>query len=162
MMRYFLFALALLLGSSAFAQAPGPPGPAMTPVGTGASGQALPMLQSTALEASHIFKTSGGNLYSLDVVNTGAAGFILLIDGNSVPADGPLTSCGTTNPAGCLKACFGVAVGTPTAPVSALLLQLQPGPPVSFANGIVAVFSTTGCNSKTIGTAITFFEAQIY
>ena len=80
----------------------------------------------------------------------------------TVPADGALTSCGPTNPTGCLKACYAVGLGTPAAPVYSAPLLLHPGPPVSFANGIVVVFSTTGCNIKTIGTAITFFEAQIY
>jgi hypothetical protein len=153
--------LALLFGASAFAQAPGPPGSGVTAVGTGASSQALPMLQSPALEASHVFKTQPGNLYSLGIVNTGAAGFVLLIDGTTVPADGALTSCGTTNPAGCLKACYPIGLGTATAPVYGGL-QMQPGPPISFANGIVAVYSSTGCTTKTLGAANIFFEAQVY
>lgn len=161
MMRHLLAALALLLAAPAFAQNPGPPGAAMTTVGTGASSQALPMLQSTAAEASHIFKTTGGNLYSLGLVNTGAAGFVLLVDGSTVPADGALTSCGTANATGCLKACYPLAAGAAGAPVFGGL-QLQPGPPISFVNGIIAVYSSTGCSTKTVGAANIFFQAQFY
>jgi hypothetical protein len=153
--------LVLLCAASAFAQNPGPPGSGVTTVATPASSQALPMLQSTAAEASHIFKTQPGNLYSLGIVNTGNAGFILLVDGTTVPADGALTSCGTTNPTGCLKACYPIGLGTATAPVYGGL-QMQPGPPISFVNGIIAVYSSTGCNTKTVGAANIFFEAQDY
>jgi len=159
-MRGFLLAL-LLLGGSAVAQTPGPPGSAVTTVGTGASGQALPMLQSPAFEASHVFKASAGNLYSLGVINTGTSGFILLIDGVTVPADGSLTSCGTSNTTGCLKACYPITAGSPGAPVYGGL-QFQPGPPLPFVNGVVAVFSTSGCNTKTLGGTTGFFEAQVY
>jgi hypothetical protein len=162
-MRYrgTLTALALLLAAlPAAAQAPGPPGASVTTVGTPASSQALPMLQSTALEASHVFKTAPGNLYTLGVVNTGAAGFILLTDGTTIPT-GALTSCGTTNPTGCLKACYPIGVGTTSAPVFGGL-QLSPGPPMPFVNGIGVSYSSTGCNTGTPGSANVFFEAQVY
>jgi len=159
MMKWCALALALLV-SSALAQTPGPPGASVTTVGSGAPSQALPMLQSTALEASHIFKTSPGNLYSLNVTNTAAAGFLLLIDGTTAPT-GALTSCGTANANPCLKACLSLALGTSSAPVTTALI-LQPGPPISFVNGIVAEYSTTGCNTSTLGTAADFFQAQVY
>jgi hypothetical protein len=162
-MRYrgTLTALALLLAAlPAAAQAPGPPGASVTTVGSGAPSQALPMLQSTALEASHVFKTAPGNLYSLGVTNTGSAGFILLTDGTTIPS-GALTSCGTTNPSGCLKACFPIGAGTTSAPVYGGL-QLQPGPPISFANGIGVSYSSTGCNTNTLGSSAAFFQAQVY
>lgn len=155
-----LTALPLLVGI-ALAQAPGPPGSSVTTVATPASSQALPMLQSAAVEASHVFKTQPGNLYSLGVMNTGAAGFVLVIDGTAVPADGALTSCGTTNPTGCLKACYPLGVGTAAAPTYGGM-QLQPGPPMSFVNGIVIAYSSTGCPTKTLGATNIFFEAQVY
>lgn len=164
MVRYHLVGLACLLfviTLSAFAQNPGPPGSAVTTVATPASGQALPMLQSSAAEASHVFKTTGGNLYSLGVVNTGTSGFILLIDGATVPGDGALTACGTANAAGCLKACYPIASGSSSSP-SYGGMQLQPGPPMSFATGIVVAFSTTGCITKTLGATTVFFESQVY
>jgi hypothetical protein len=160
MMRIAALLLLLLVGP-AVAQTPGPPGSAVTPVATPASQQALPMLQSTAAEANHIFKTSGGNLYSLGVINAGGGGYILFIDGATVPADGALTSCGTSNPTGCLKACYPIATGSASAPAYGGL-QLQPGPPMSFVNGVVIVFSTTGCSTKTLGGTTMFFQAQVY
>ena len=153
--------LALLVTAGAYAQNPGPPGSSVTTVATPASQQALPVQQSTAAEASHIFKATPGNLYSLGVINTSAGGFILFIDGSTVPADGALTSCGTTNPAGCLKACYPIATGSASAPAYGGL-QLQPGPPMSFANGVVIAFSTTGCSTKTLGGGTMFFQAQVY
>lgn len=156
-----LLALLLFAVGSAVAQTPGPPGSGVTTVGTPASSQALPMLQSSATEASHVFKTQPGNLYSLGIMNTGAAGFILLIDGTTVPANGALTSCGTTNPTGCLKACYPIGVGTTTAPVFGGM-QLQPGPPIPFVNGIVVVYSSTGCPTKTLGASNIFFQGQVY
>lgn len=156
-----LAVLALLVGASAFAQNPGPPGAAVTTVGTPASSQALPMLQSPAAEAGHVFKTQPGNLYLFGAINTGAAGFLLLIDGTTVPADGALTSCGTTNPAGCLKACYPLVAGSAAAPAFTGF-QLSPGPPMSFANGLVAAYSSTGCSTKTAGAANVFFQAQVY
>jgi hypothetical protein len=165
MMRITLLGagLALLLvgAVAALAQNPGPPGSGVTTVGTGASSQALPMLQSTALEASHVFRTTPANLYSLGVVNTGTGGFILLIDGSTVPANGALTSCGTANSTGCLKACYPINTGTASVPTYGGL-QFQPGPPLSFVNGVVAVLSTTGCNTQTLGGTTAFFEVQVY
>ncbi|HSS26144.1 MAG TPA: hypothetical protein VLL82_17535 [Mycobacterium sp.] len=150
----------LLVAAVALAQNPGPPGSGVTTVGTGASSQALPMLQSSAAEAGHVFKTSGGNLYLFGATNTGAAGYLLFIDGSSVPADGALTSCGTTNPAGCLKACYQVLAGTTSPAYTGF--QLSPGPPISFVNGITVSYSSTGCSTKTAGAANVFFQAQVY
>jgi hypothetical protein len=148
--------LALLVGASAFAQNPGPPGSAVTTVATPAPSQALAMAQSSAAEAGHVFKTQPGNLYSFGAVNSGTAGFLLLIDGTTVPADGALTSCGTTNPAGCLKACYPISAGAYAG------FQLLPGPPMPFVNGIVVSYSSTGCSTKTAGAANVFFQAQVY
>jgi hypothetical protein len=164
MIRYHLAGLACLLfvgAVSALAQNPGPPGGAVTTVATPASQQALPMLQSTAAEASHVFKTTGGNLYTLGVDNTGAAGFVLLTDGSTIPVDGALTSCGTSNAAGCLKACFPIGAGSTASPGYGGL-QLQPGPPISFVNGIGVSYSSTGCSTKTLGGSNIFFQAQVY
>lgn len=161
-MRRVLYALALLFAATpVLAQTPGPPGASVTTVATPASQQALPMAQSTAAEAGHVFKTSGGNLYTFGAMNTGAAGFLLFIDGTTVPANGALTACGTANAAGCLKACYPIGVGSATTPAFGGM-QLVPGPPMSFANGIAVSYSSTGCFTKTAGAANVFFEAQVY
>lgn len=163
MWRTLALAALLLLASDLYAasQTPGPPGAAVTTVATPASGQALPMLQSTAAEASHVFKTTPGNLYTWGAVNTGAVGFLLWIDGTAVPNDGALTACGTGNATGCLKACYPIAAGSASAATYSGA-QLVPGPPLSFANGIVVSYSSTGCFIKTAGSANVFFEAQVY
>ena len=160
-MRFAAVLILLLLVGPAIAQTPGPPGSAVTTVATPASTQALPMQQSTAAEAGHVFKTSGGNLYTFGTVNTGNAGFLLLIDGTTVPADGALTSCGTSNAAGCLKACYAITGGSASAPAY-VGFQVSPGPPIPFVNGIAVSYSSTGCNTKTAGSANVFFEAQVY
>lgn len=149
-----LAASCVLLATAALAQQGGGGGGGGS--GTG-GGPSLPMLQSTAAEASHVFKTAAGTLSTLGVTNTLNAGFILLVDGTAVPADGALTSCGTGNPSGCLKACFPIGLGTASAPVYGGLQS-----PITFANGIVVVYSSTGCNTKTIGAANVFFQAQVY
>lgn len=156
--RFIIAALLLVAGAPAFAD---PPGMAVTTVPTGASGQALPMLQSTAAEASHVFKAAPGNLYVFGAVNTGSVGFLLLIDGTTVPSDGSLTACGTTNPTGCLRACYVISAGTASVPAYAGF-QLSPGPPMLFVNGIIVSYSSTGCLTKTAGGANVFFEAQVY
>lgn len=159
--RWRIGALAALMLVAAWGAWADPPGAAVTTVPTPAPGQALAMTQSAAVENSHVFKTAAGNLYSFGAVNTNLAGFILLIDGTTVPGDGALASCGLTNPAGCLKWCGPVALGTASAP-SYTGFQLSPGPPMPFVNGVVAVYSSTGCGTKTIGAANIFFEGQVY
>jgi hypothetical protein len=137
-----------------------PPGAAVTTVPTGAPGQALAFLQSTAAEASHVFKTTPGNLYAFGATSSASAGYILLIDSTTVPNDGALTSCGTTNVAGCLKWCAPIPSGSAASVFAGF--QLSPGPPMPFVNGVVAVFSSTGCSTKTLGATSVFFEAQVY
>jgi len=166
-MTRVLALLLCLIAASASAQKPaaGPPGAAVTSVATGASGQALAQQQSTAAEASHIFNNNGGgvgpgNLYTLGAVNTGAAGFVLLIDGTTLPANGTLPACGSTNAAGCLKGCYVLPIGSTTP--AYFNIELSPGVPIPFVNGVVVAYSTTGCFALTIGTAAVFFEGRVY
>lgn len=106
-------------------------------------GNPIPSLQSSAAEGSHIFKNTSGYLNGFDATSGGSAGYVMLIDSATVPADGAVTP----------KFCFALPA---TSTTGASWISY----PVFFANGIVAVFSTTGCFTKTIS-ATAFFSAQV-
>lgn len=137
-----------------------PPGAAVTTVPSGAPGQALAFTQSIGPEASHIFKTAPGNLYAFGITSSASAGYVLLIDSTTVPANGTLVSCGTTSSSACVKWCAPIPDGSTAAAYAGF--QLSPGPPMPFKNGIVAVLSSTGCSLKTLGASSAFFQAQVY
>lgn len=122
----FLILAALLHGAPAWAQTP--------------YGQPIAYKTSSATEGSHIIKATGGVLYSLTATNVSAsAGYILVFDSPTVPADGAVT------PVGCY------AIGA--AQTQAVAMINYPDP---FNTGIVAVFSSTGCNTKTVATSAWF------
>lgn len=150
----------IALAACFLAASPAPAQTLVTPSPSAAAGIALPLQQSSAAESSHVFKTAAGNIYLVGAVNTGNSGFILLIDGTTVPGDGALTACGTTNPNNCLRGCWPIAGGSATAPAF-FGFQMTPGPPVSLSNGMVMVYSSTGCTTKTLGGSNIFFEAQV-
>lgn len=100
----------------------------------------LTLVSSTALEASHILKATTGNLYRLTVIVGASAGFLLLFDATSVPADGSVTP----------------AYAVPIAANSSVSLDWTSAPG-HFANGIVAVFSTTAPFTKTASATAAFF-----
>lgn len=133
-MRNLWLALFLVLGiAPAQAQPVVPPNAAATPV------------VSTAAEGSHVLKASPGNLYALYVVDTGAvAGFIMVFNAVSAPANGAVT------PIHCV-------------PVTASgynFLNFAPQPPEFYSVGITAVYSSTGCFTKTTS-ATAFFHAIV-
>lgn len=97
-------------------------------------------VSSTAVEGSRIFKTAPGNLYRLSVTTGGTAGYLMVFDSTSVPAEGAVTPA----------VCRVVAAN------STLTISLA-DPTARFGNGIVAVFSSTGCFTKTIS-ATAYFE----
>lgn len=104
-------------------------------------GNPVPVLQSAAAEHNHVFKATGGNLYSVTVTPASTAGFLLIYDATVAPSDGSVTP----------NACYSVA-----ASISTTVTFVWPFP---FVNGIVAVFSTTGCTTQTSSNA--FFDAQV-
>jgi hypothetical protein len=85
-----------------------------------------------ALGASQQLKTLPGNLFSLNVVSGGTAGYILLLDSKTIPADGAVT------PVKCMPLAANTGID--------LNWSIQP---VRFVNGIAIVFSSTGCFTKT-------------
>jgi hypothetical protein len=104
---------------------------------------ATPVVSASA-EGSHILKASPGCLIAAYVYNSGAAGFLLIFNSATVPADGAVT------PIHCL----------PVAAASYQFVNFAPLPPEWYSAGIVAVVSTTGCFTKTIGSGA-FFHALV-
>jgi hypothetical protein len=93
---------------------------------------------SAAAEASKVFKASAGNLYAYQVTTGAAAGFVMIFDATSAPADGAVT------PVKCVAVAANSTVG------------VSMEPPEAFSTGITAVFSTTGCFTKTASATAMF------
>lgn len=105
-------------------------------------GNPIGLAQTTTTESSHVFKAAPGNLYNLAVTTSSAAGYVMLFNATTAPSNGAV------NPI----ACYGVAANSS--------LFIPYGYPLPFGTGIVAVYSTTGCNTLTLSTTA-FFAAQV-
>lgn len=99
---------------------------------------------STAAEGSHILKAVPGCLLSVYVTAGSTAGYLLLFNSDTVPADGAVTP----------QDCIQVPASTTQS------LNWAPQPPEWFSAGLVAVFSTTGCFTKTLS-ATAYFHAFV-
>lgn len=89
---------------------------------------------TAAVASSQVLKASAGNLYGLNVVAGASAGFIMLFDATTAPADGAVT------PKWVMPLAANAAyAGSPSGNDIGM----------NFAVGIVAVFSTTGPFTKT-------------
>jgi hypothetical protein len=97
---------------------------------------------TTGASSSLVVKSQGASLYDVNIVSGAAAGYVLVIDATAVPADGAVT------PALCL----------PVAANTGIDLNMR-AEPVRFVNGVVIVFSTTGCFAKT-ASATAFISAS--
>ena len=86
---------------------------------------------SSAAEASRLLKPSSGTLYSV-YVTAPSTGYLMLFDAASVPSDGAVTPIDVIQ---CASNATTVLDYTAT--------------PLSFTNGMVAVFSSTGPFVKT-------------
>ena len=100
----------------------------------------LPVLSTSVVASSLVLKASAGNLYSLQASAT-AAGFIMVFNATTAPADG------TVSPAICY----------PVAANGAVTLSF---PPAYFSTGITAVYSSTGCFTKT-ASATAFISGSV-
>ena len=104
---------------------------------------------SAAAEASHVFGVASALqnvvLYSMTVTIGATSGYLLIFDAATAPADGAVTP----------KYCYPVTSSGTNGSASATWLN-----GALFTTGVVAVFSTTGCFSKT-GSATAFFSAQV-
>ena len=100
---------------------------------SGAASIAIVAVRTPALTQSLVIKASSGNLYSVTATSPLSAGFLMLLNATSLPADG------TVVPTDCVPVSAG---GSAT-------ISFIPGPPQYFTTGILAVMSSTGCFTKT-------------
>lgn len=102
-------------------------------VPSAASTAGVTSVRSTVATASTVIKASAGNLYGFNVVSGASAGYILVYNATSAPADGTVT------PIKCL----------PIAANTGIDVNMR-GQPTYFSTGIVIAFSTTGCFTQTL------------
>jgi hypothetical protein len=114
----------------------------MAPTTSAAAG--ITPVVSAAAESSHVLKASAGNLYSVYVTTGATAGYLMVFNATSAPADGAVTPI----------ECAAVPASSTTS------VSYLPGPMGVFSTGITAVFSTTGCFTKT-ASATAFFHGLI-
>jgi hypothetical protein len=100
-----------------------------------------PVVSATA-ESSHLIKAAPGNLYSLYVTTGASAGYVMTFNANTAPADGAVS------PVECV-----------VAPANSTISISFAGPPDIYSLGMVAVFSSTGCFTKT-ASPTAFFKAR--
>lgn len=100
---------------------------------------------TSALAGSLVLKASAGNLYGLTVTTSSVAGYVLLFNASSAPADGAVT------PTKCIY--LGAAPAT-------VAISWRSGPAAYYSTGITVVFSTTGCFTKT-ASATAFIDGDI-
>ena len=102
----------------------------------------LPSANSTAgtaagvtavASSSFVAKASPGNLYGVNVTSGASAGYVLIYNRTTAPADGVVT------PARCIPLAANTGIELTWRPV-----------PLYFSTGIVVAFSTTGCFTQTL------------
>jgi hypothetical protein len=135
-MRSALAGLILLLASLS-------PALAQTNCVVPAGNPATPVV-SAAAEGSHILKAAPGCLIAIYATPGATAGYLMVFNSKTVPADGAVT------PIECIQVQANTTIAASWAPQ----------PPEYFSSGIVAVFSTTGCFTKTIS-ATAFLHALV-
>lgn len=107
-----------------------------------AASAAVAPAASSSVGNSLILKASGANLYSFHVTSGASAGYILLFNSATVPADGAVTPVG----------CWALAANS--------TFSTGYHVPARLSNGAVLVFSTTGCFTKT-ASATAFFSGVV-
>jgi hypothetical protein len=108
-------------------------------VPSSASANGIAQGQSSALESSHVLKASAGNLYTIDCTTTTVAGYLMLFNAASAPADGAVTPNR-----------WAVVPANSTASIENGIM------PSYYGTGIVAVFSSTGPFTKTASATAAF------
>lgn len=96
----------------------------------------------TSVCSNLVLKASSGNLYSGNLTSGASAGYVMIFNATSAPADGTVT------PAYCSVLSANSTWNMANTPIPAL-----------FSTGITIVFSTTGCFTKT-ASATAFISGQ--
>jgi len=105
---------------------------------------------SPAAASSFLFTSPNKALAALTVVAGASAGFVLVLDAASLPANGAVASCaGPATARPCLMWCAPVAANG--------IVDKQWNSPMSFTTGVLAAFSTTGCASLTASATAQIF-----
>lgn len=108
------------------------------------SNAAITPTVTSAVASNLVAKSSAGNLYGFQVTSGASAGYALLFNATSLPADGAVTP---------IK-CYSMAA------TSTLSVDFRPGPALRFGTGLVIGFSTTGCFTLT-ASATAFISAEV-
>jgi hypothetical protein len=110
---------------------------------TTASAAAITPVVSPSAESNRVICAGACNLWSVSITTGAAAGFFMVFNATSAPADGAVT------PIECVQV---PANGSAS-------INFGPGPPDRYSTGATAVFSTTGCFNKT-ASATAFFKGR--
>lgn len=106
---------------------------AVADIPNSSANSAIVPAKCTAVCGSLIVKAAAGNLYRVAITTGASAGYLMVFDATTPPADGTVTPV----------LCRAVAA-------NASLDVSHAGAPDRYSTGITAVFSTTGCFTKTI------------
>ena len=101
-----------------------------SPTPQSGAGVSITPVVSASAESNHVLKASAGNLYRVRVTAT-VGGYLMLFNATSAPADGAVTPQSCTN-----------VPANQTVEIDHLI-------PDRFTTGITAVYSSTGCFTKT-------------
>lgn len=107
-------------------------GSAFVSTPSGAASSALTTQATSTVAGFLILKASAGNLYGYNIVTGASAGYLMIFDSATVPADGTVTP----------KKVIAIAANTS--------VERGFNLPIVFSTGITLVFSTTGPFTKTI------------
>lgn len=111
---------------------------------TSSSTNGITAVVSASAEGSHVLKASAGNLYSIYVTTGVTAGYLMVFNATSAPVDGAVTP----------NQCVWAPANATTS------VNYGSGPPGVYSTGITAVFSSTGCFTKT-ASATAFFHGRV-
>lgn len=107
---------------------------------SGISVDGITPIVSGAVESNHVLKASAGNFYGACITTGATAGFMMVFNATSAPADGAVTPTEWLQIAANATAC----------------LSYGSGPPNAYATGITLVFSSTGPFTKTASATAAF------
>lgn len=117
----------------------------VTPTASLSSNSGLAGVETATALGSLLVKSGSGNLYELDVTST-VAGFLMVFNAITPPADGTVT------PIRCIAATGAGSLFYATLPLGAI--------PEFYSTGVTAVYSSTGCFTKTIS-ATAFIHGNV-
>lgn len=113
---------------------------------TNASTAAIAPLSSSAAEASHILCAGPCNVYDVSATTGAVAGFLILWNATSAPANGAIAGGGGANQwTNCIQV-----------PANGSVSLFEGNIPASFSTGAVILYSTTGCYNYTASATASF------